>query len=587
MSTADELRARSAELPRGGLTVKNVNGHRYHYHRIVENGKRREIYVPEAEVPVLSEEIHERRKLEKQLRQLTGKNTGRSESEEFLCTVLTGKALKSFVEPVKGWNKRTCFSQLHEYVSSPPQDKVLILCGLRRTGKTTMLRQLIAEMKEDELNRTAYVQLVPGRTLADLNRDLKRMQSLGITVVLIDEVTLISDFIDGAALLPDIFASSGMHIVLSGTDSLSFMLAHSGQLYDRCRIIHTTWISFGEFARVLGIRDVDTYIRYGGTMTMSGTRYNPEDSAFRSLRAADEYVDSAIADNIQHSLRCWQNGGHFRNLQDLYEQGELTGAVNRIIEDVNHRFTIEVLTRAFQSHDLALSARNLRKDRKNPNDILDHIDRQAVTDRLKEWLMIAEEEEMTVGIEQVHCQEIHEYLETLDLIQEVEIRTIPQSCRKRYRTLVSQPGLRYAQASALIQALSEDPVIETLNIRERSALKQRILSEIQGRMLEDIVLLETKMHWPEKEVFVLQFALGEFDMVIFDPEKLECEVFEIKHSQVRTREQARHLLDPENRRKTEFRYGPITRKTVLYRGETCEEDGIRYQNVEEYLMQAG
>lgn len=139
----------------------------------------------------------------------------------------------------------------------------------------------------------------------------------------------------------------------------------------------------------------------------------------------------------------------------------------------------------------------------------------------------------------------------------------------------------------MIQALSEDPVIETLNIRERSALKQRILSEIQGRMLEDIVLLETKMHWPEKEVFVLQFALGEFDMVIFDPEKLECEVFEIKHSQVRTREQARHLLDPENRRKTEFRYGPITRKTVLYRRETCEEDGIRYQNVEEYLMQAG
>ncbi len=139
----------------------------------------------------------------------------------------------------------------------------------------------------------------------------------------------------------------------------------------------------------------------------------------------------------------------------------------------------------------------------------------------------------------------------------------------------------------MIQALSEDPVIESLNIRERTVLKRWILSEIQGRMLEDIVLLETMMRWPGKEVFVLQFALGEFDMVVFDPEKLECEIFEIKHSKVRAREQARHLLDPENCRKTEFRYGPITRKTVLYRGETCEEDGIRYQNVEEYLMQAG
>ena len=31
------------------------------------------------------------------------------------------------------------------------------------------------------------------------------------------------------------------------------------------------------------------------------------------------------------------------------------------------------------------------------------------------------------------------------------------------------------------------------------------------------------------------------------------------------------------------RYGPITGKFVLYRGESQVIDGIRYQNVEEYL----
>ena len=138
----------------------------------------------------------------------------------------------------------------------------------------------------------------------------------------------------------------------------------------------------------------------------------------------------------------------------------------------------------------------------------------------------------------------------------------------------------------MIQALSEDPVIESLHIRERTVLKRWILSEIQGRMLEGIVLLETMMRWPGKEVFVLQFALGEFDMVVFDPEKLECEIFEIKHSKVRAREQARHLLNAENCRKVEFRYGPVACKAILYKGETCEEEGIQYQNVEEYLMQA-
>ena len=47
----------------------------------------------------------------------------------------------------------------------------------------------------------------------------------GFRYVFIDEVTLLSDFIEGAALFSDIFASSGMKIVLSGTDSLGFLFA--------------------------------------------------------------------------------------------------------------------------------------------------------------------------------------------------------------------------------------------------------------------------------------------------------------------------------------------------------------------------
>ena len=77
----------------------------------------------------------------------------------------------------------------------------------------------------------------------------------------------------------------------------------------------------------------------------------------RSAKSADEYVDSAIAHNIQHSLRLYQYGGHFRALQELYEAGELTSAINRVVEDVNHRFTVDVLTRTFRSHDLGVSAR--------------------------------------------------------------------------------------------------------------------------------------------------------------------------------------------------------------------------------------
>ena len=101
------------------------------------------------------------------------------------------------------------------------------------------------------------------------------------------------------------------------------------------------------------------------------------------------------------------------------------------------------------------------------------------------------------------------------------------------------------------------------------------------------MLLETALANPKKQVFVLQFAVGEFDMVVFDPAAASCEIFEIKHSAEIVPEQTRHLLDPEKCAMTEHRYGPIKKKTVLYRGATQDVDGIRYVNAEEFLMGVG
>ena len=44
-----------------------------------------------------------------------------------------------------------------------------------------------------------------------------------------------------------------------------------------------------------------------------------------------------------------------------------------------------------------------------------------------------------------------------------------------------------------------------------------------------------------------------------------------------------HLIDEEKCQATEWRYGSITGKYVIYRGESCDVNGIHYLNVEEYL----
>ena len=583
-----ELEQQISNLPAGSITKKTVNGKEYFYHRWTEDKKRKEKYIPVDELGNFHAQIEQRKKLDQDLKALKKQlpKTRSMDASMFTTNVRTGETLRSFAKSVRGYRRRECFQQLCDYVYGDPQDKVFILYGLRRTGKTTMIRQIFAEMRDTELVKAAFIQITAKDTLADVNRDLKILEAHGFRYVFLDEVTLMEDFIEGAALFSDVFAACGMKIVLSGTDSLGFLFTEDEQLYDRCVLLHTTFIPYREFETVLGIHGIDEYIRYGGTMSLGGIHYN-ENSTFASKEKTDEYVDTAIARNIQHSLRCYQYEGHFRHLRDLYDKNELTSAINRVVEDINHRFTLEVLTQDWKSHDLGISASNLRRDRENPTDILDRIDLVAVTNSLRKLLEIRNKAEQTIELDDIHVAEIKEYLDLLDLTREIDVLHLPDVSTKSSRTVIAQPGLRYAQADELIRSLLLDETFSALSLAERTVVQERILTEIKGRMLEDIVLLETKLTNLKKQVFVLQFPIGEFDMVVFDPEAGSCQIFEIKHSEEAVSQQYRHLVNEEKCAQTEHRYGSITGKFVLYRGKSRVVDGIPYQNVEEYLRNLG
>lgn len=583
-----ELEQQISNLPAGSITKKTVNGKVYFYHRWTEDKKRKEKYIPVDELENFHAQIEQRKKLDQDLKALKKQlpKTRSMDASMFTTNVRTGETLRSFAKSVRGYRRRECFQQLCDYVYGDPQDKVFILYGLRRTGKTTMIRQIFAEMRDTELVKAAFIQITAKDTMADVNRDLKILEAHGFRYVFLDEVTLMEDFIEGAALFSDVFAACGMKIVLSGTDSLGFLFTEDEQLYDRCVLLHTTFIPYREFETVLGIHGIDEYIRYGGTMSLGGIHYN-ENSTFASKKKTDEYVDTAIARNIQHSLRCYQYEGHFRHLRDLYDKNELTSAINRVVEDINHRFTLEVLTQDWKSHDLGISASNLRRDRENPTDILDRIDLVAVTSSLRKLLEIRNKAEQTIELDDIHVAEIKEYLDLLDLTREIDVLHLPDVSTKSSRTVIAQPGLRYAQADELIRSLLLDETFSALSLAERTVVQERILTEIKGRMLEDIVLLETKLTNLKKQVFVLQFPIGEFDMVVFDPEAGSCQIFEIKHSEEAVSQQYRHLVNEEKCAQTEHRYGSITGKFVLYRGKSRVVDGIPYQNVEEYLRNLG
>lgn len=584
-----------ASLPQGTINIKKIYGKEQPYLQWTENGKSRSKYIKKGEREEIFAGVEKRKQLQEVLRELKQTYSAAApKTAIFETSVVTGDRLLAMTKGVKNWNKRDCFRQLHAYLKSEDTDRVCLIFGLRRTGKTTMLRQAVLEMSPAQAAKSAYIKIKGTDTMAAINRDLEKLFDLGYEYIFIDEVTLMPDFIDSAALFSDIYAAQGMKIVLSGTDSLGFWFALHQELYDRAVTIHTTFIPFREHSRLLGIDSIDEYIRYGGTLRAGELNFDDEDiyaedASFRDDESTRRYIDTAICKNIQHSLSCCQDGGYFRHLQSLYEAGELTGAINRIIEDMNHRFLIRVLTDKFKSHDLGSAADVLRKDR-NPEhrtDILDRIDTEAVTRRLMDMLEIRNKEEQSVGITSTHIDEIKEYLKALDLIVDIPRETVFPGAEPLENILFTQPGMRYCQAQALVHSLTKDKLFAALSEQEKNLVSERILEEVRGRMMEDIVLLETsKSAKRHQRVFKLQFAVGEYDMTVYDSKLNTCRCYEVKHSAKIVPDQTRFLVDEEKLEQTSRRFGQIVSRYVLYRGEDAlMENGIEYQNIEKYLKQ--
>ena len=198
-----EIEEALVQLPAGSIGKKTVNGKTYYYHRFYENGKRKEKYIPQDELADMQAAIEKRRTSEEELKKLNARKARFSAgtpsssvpaqaaawsyngipltfestrvSEEvfrYNSNVIKGDDLRIFASQSSGFGRRECFHVLQDYIAGAFPDKVLILYGLRRTGKTTMMRQAISEMSDESLEKTAFIQVVPGVTLADINTDL-------------------------------------------------------------------------------------------------------------------------------------------------------------------------------------------------------------------------------------------------------------------------------------------------------------------------------------------------------------------------------------------------------------------------------
>lgn len=578
-----ELEQQIGELPVGYISRKNIHGKTRYYRQWTESGKIKSQYIKEEDLETVEEQIARRRELQQRLKELGKKakeprknvsGEGRKAGfdmayaeMEFETNVLTGEELLAMARNIESTRKRDCYKQLSAYLHGEGGERVCIVLGLRRTGKTTLIRQAILDMEPEQVKRAAYIKTTAADNMEIMSRDLKRLNQQGYKYVFMDEVTLMDDFVDSAAVLSDIYAAQGMRIVLTGTDTLAFALALRQELFDRAVTIRTTFIPFREYSRLLDVDSIDQYIRYGGTLRAGKSREASgslsEDketfALFRNRESTREYIESAVCRNIQRSLVGSKDKSQFAALRSLMESGDLIRVVNEVMENMNLNFLLLTASSNPAFHELRIAVWNQRNDRSRA--------------------------EQAAGITKAQLAQIKEALVALDLIVECPSETTRQGGEAVEKVIFTQPGMRYCQVQMLLEDLVNGERFAALSQMEKKEFTERILMEVRGRMLEEMVLMETEKALSGRyQVFKMQLATGEFDMVVYDTVDNNCTLCEVRGSNTAASNRYRRVPDMEKYRQIEKRFGPITERFMLCRDPKVQDSaGGKYCSIEEYL----
>ncbi|MBQ7607644.1 MAG: AAA family ATPase [Desulfovibrionaceae bacterium] len=408
-----------------------------------------------------------------------------------------------------------------------------MLLGLRRTGKTFLLYQWLNSFPRD---KTACITVSDNEQFSRVLSDLDLLLENGFKYVALDEITLCPGFISGAACLSDKYASFGMKIFMTGTDSLSLSIAKNHALFDRDITLHTSHIPYAEWSRLLKKESLDDYLHWGGLLSLEPTDGETENSVPMpwTENGRRTYFSSAISENIQNTLRNYADcdssselsllvtkekqtfGGivysefsqtcgndFFHALHILSEQPSslFQAILQSSLNDDNHSLSHNVLAKKFKPSDISRTKSNLGRIDPALADELQEII-QAILPKVEETLHVQNRNAFSIGIDTLYSIEM--YLKQLDVYDIYPARYLPpvdpsekerlvyekknRDCRDT--NLVCHPGLRYGQTDILRSILEEEMSIRQVETMQQSLILSIYDSTVLGIMLEETVLHE-------------------------------------------------------------------------------------------------
>lgn len=450
-------------------------------------------------------------------------------------TIYTGDELLEFVRTNNLYNRqRDIVKEITDYVSYTSnynRNKMLIISGLRRTGKTVSMIQAIANMIRNGISPNSIVFIDINKVTANCSVICSILDKLSQKYIFIDEATFIGDFISNGARLYS-YSRIDKRIIMSGTDSLVFPISLHTTLLDRAYMLRSTHISYKEYTRLFG--ENVNYYQNGGTLT--------HDMEY-GLRT---YVDERLVNNIVNTIK--------RNESFDFE---LNGYGSIAKADRETMIYNVVYTLTSVTNTIGKSGINVNLNNKQIIDVV----RDIV-------------ETETINLEPLKglVREIVQALRELDIISYIPNMAIDNAHIKRETNseyVCSIQSLTYILLGHMYR----------LNMDK---------SSVNGKSMENLVLSECYEHFNKTNVKVgyYRYKHGnnthEVDVVINYElsDRYEVTLIEVKHANKPESSFAKHLVDDS----LKFIAKNIRNRYVVYLGKTQKIRDIQYINLYEFLL---
>lgn len=472
--------------------------------------------------------------------------------------------------------QRSVYANLIAYINGKDAHKLAVLAGLKRTGNTELLLQLLHYCVQQHIpTRMLTIQRNFEVSMRDVLATLDDLVAHGVKIVLIDEITLLQDFqICCEALIENYVQRLGIRIVVSGTASLSLLMPSCNEyLYDSIFILNTAYISFAEWHALRGTDTLQHYLQQASNL------YKPD---YSSRKALQEYIDTAIIRNIMSSVENAMHQRQYRDLATVYNTGTLSTIITFLTEGYSFALAEDIINDYFVGDNISdliqvFNAKCIKSGETTAN-------MNAVKDTLAtfSYSLYLQQKPIEHATSE-HIQTVKYALSSIGVMNQI----MPKSSLFREPTICIQYGLVYNCAFYLMQSIREQLTIEALTKQQVDTLIQLVMQDVQGQLMEQMIQYETALTNDGKVDKFSAKDAGEIDMIVWHDDNT-CDLYEIKRSDKCVENQTRWLRNEKVLMQVQQKYGKIRTRNVLYNGTTTSvtHDGaqISYINATDYLL---